>query len=384
MTQKKHIPFNKPPSINDSRVFINEALDSGMLAGRGPYTKKCEEWLIAKHPKIEGALLTTSCTHALEVSALLMNLCADDEVIVPSYTFVSSALAYHMQGAKLRFCDIRKDTLNIDETLLEKIITKNTKAIVVVHYAGVSCEMDAIMAIAKKHNILVVEDNAHGLFGHYKGVALGTIGDFATLSFHVTKNISCGEGGALLVNNKSLLQRAEIIIEKGTNRSQFMNGQIDKYSWVDEGSSYVLSDLLAALLYGQLKNSGEIQLKRRFIWERYFTELSGWALSYKVSLPFVPEYCDQSYHMFYLLLPGEKERNSFIRYLSDHNIAAVFHYVPLDNSKMGSKITLADQAQCPVSASISNSIVRLPMFYGLEFAEQTRIIDTIIRYVVEG
>jgi len=359
-----------------------ESLDSGALSGRGPYTEKCETWFVKKFPTLSGALLTTSCTHALEVSAILMNLSKDDEVIVPSYTFTSSALAYHMHGAKLRFCDIRRDTLNIDDTILESLITKNTKAIIVVHYAGVSCEMDAIMAIAKKYSILVVEDNAHGLFGKYKGQDLGTIGDLATLSFHETKNVSCGEGGALLVNNKFFIQRAEIIIEKGTNRSQFVKGEIDKYSWVDKGSSYVLSDMLAALLYGQLENSNEIQLKRRAIWERYFTGLSEWASSYKVSLPFILDYCVQSYHMFYLLLPAEKDREKFIRYLSEHKIAAVFHYVPLDISKMGSKLALVDQAQCPVSANISDCIVRLPFFYGLEITDQKRIIDTIVNYAV--
>lgn len=382
MSKIKTIPFNKPPSIDDSRRFVIESLDSGFLSGRGPYTKKAEEWFVSKYPAIKGALLTTSCTHALEVSAILLDLSGEDEVIVPSYTFVSSALAYHMHGAQIRFCDIRKDTLNIDETLLENAITKNTKAIVVVHYAGVACEMDAIMAIARKHNILVVEDNAHGLFGKYKGKDLGTIGDFSTLSFHETKNISCGEGGALLVNNKEFLQRAEIIIEKGTNRSQFINGLVDKYSWVDKGSSYVLSDLLAGLLYGQLINSDEIQLKRRVIWERYFTELSSWALVNSVSLPFISKYCDQSYHMFYMLMPNKSARDTLINHLSEQSIGAVFHYLPLDNSKIGLKIALADQTNCPVSADISDRIVRLPIFYGLEIPEQTLVIDTINNYVL--
>lgn len=384
MNPKLVIPFNKPPFIDDSRQFVAQALNAGILAGRGPYTKKCEKWLLTKYPNISGALLTTSCTHALEVSAILMGLSGDDEVIVPSYTFVSSALAYYMHGAKVRFCDIRKDTLNIDETLLERAITKNTKAIVVVHYAGVACEMDVIMAIARKHNILVVEDNAHGLFGKYKGVDLGTIGDFSTLSFHETKNISCGEGGALLVNNKEFLHRAEIIIEKGTNRSQFINGQVDKYSWVDKGSSYVLSDLLAGLLYGQLTNSDGIQLKRRVIWERYFTELSCWALVNNVSLPFVPKYCDQSYHMFYMLMPNKSARDTLINHLAEQSIGAVFHYLPLENSKMGLKISLADQTNCPVSADISDRIVRLPIFYDLKLPEQTQVINTINSHVLEG
>lgn len=378
------IPFNIPPSINDSKKYVLESLDSGALSGGGPFTKKCEEWLVGKFPKTSGVLLTTSCTHALEVSGILLNLSGDDEVIVPSFTFVSTALAYHMHGAKVRFCDIREDTLNIDETLLEKAITKNTKVIVVVHYAGVSCEMDTIMAIAKKYNILVVEDNAHGIFGKYKGAPLGTIGDFATLSFHATKNISCGEGGALLVNRKKLLKRAEIIIEKGTNRAQFINGQIDKYSWVDKGSSYIMSDLLAALLYGQLEHSKEIQLKRRTIWERYFGELSNWALSNQVLLPFVPEYCEQSHHMFYMLFPEESTRNKFINYMADHGISAVFHYLPLESSEMGLNIALSDQTDCPVAVNISGRIVRIPMFFGLNFSDQSRIIETIINYTVEG
>lgn len=381
---KKIIPFNKPPVLDASRQFINQALDSGMLSGRGPFTRKCEKWILSKYPNISGAFLTTSCTHALELSAILMDLSGDDEIIVPSYTFVSSALAYYMHGAKVRFCDIRKDTLNIDETLIEKAITKNTKAIVVVHYAGVACEMDVIMAIARKHNILVVEDNAHGLFGKYKGKDLGTIGDFSTLSFHQTKNISCGEGGALIVNSDEHLHRAEIIIEKGTNRSQFLQGQVDKYSWVDVGSSYVLSDLLAGLLYGQFIKSDEIQLRRQVIWQRYFTKLSSWASVNDVLLPIVPKYCDQSYHMFYMLMPNKSARDAFINHMSKKGISAVFHYLPLEKSKFGSKISLADQANCPISADISDKIVRLPIFYDLEIYEQALIIDTINSIELKG
>jgi len=378
------IPFNKPVDFEASRLFMADAIDRGGLSGRGVYTEKCEKWLKEKFTPISGSLLTTSCTHALEISAILMDLSGDDEVIVPSYTFVSSALAYHMHGAKVRFCDIRKDTLNIDETLLERAITKNTKAIIVVHYAGVACEMDAIMAIAKKHQIFVVEDNAHGLFGKYKGRDLGTIGDFATLSFHETKNITCGEGGALLVNSEKFLRRAEIITEKGTNRAQFINGQIDKYTWVDKGSSYVLSDLLAALLFGQLKNSAEVQLKRSIIWRRYFTELSEWAFTNRVTLPVIPTHCVQSYHMFYILFSGKRDRDRFITYLSDEKIASAFHYLPLDRSKMGSQISLPDQCECPVSLNISDCIVRLPMFFDLSFQDQSRIIEVINDFSIEG
>jgi len=377
---KEKIPFNKPALIKESSENLSSSLESGRISGRGPYTKKCEDWLVNNTQTSSSALLTTSCTHALEISAILMNLSGDDEVIVPSYTFVSCALAYYMHGAKVRFCDIRQDTLNIDENLLEQAITKNTKAIVVVHYAGVACEMDRIMNIAAKHKILVIEDNAHGFLGKYKGKNLGSIGDFSTLSFHETKNISCGEGGALVVNNKKFIQRAEIIIEKGTNRSQFINGQVDKYSWVDKGSSYVLSDILAALLYGQLKKSKEIQLKRRSIWDRYFQELSQWA-SYKgVSMSHVPEYCDQSYHMFYMLLPDKLTRDEFIKYLIHHDITSTFHYLPLDTSVMGSKIRLADQCDCPVSANSSNLIVRLPLFFDLQSEDQSKVIKIIKQF----
>jgi dTDP-4-amino-4,6-dideoxygalactose transaminase len=380
MSEISTIPFNRATSFEESKRFIEDALDNGFLSGRGKYTKRCEEWLASMYPKSAGVLLTSSCTHALEVSAILMNLSGDDEVIVPSFTFVSSALAYHMHGAKVRFCDIRKDTLNIDETLLEAMITKNTKAIVVIHYAGVACEMDAIMAIAKKYKILVVEDNAHGLFGKYKGAPLGAIGDIATLSFHATKNISCGEGGALLVNSEKFFQRAEVLIEKGTNRVQFINGQVNKYSWVDKGSSYVMSDLLAALLFGQLKNSIEIQFKRRVIWSRYFNELSEWGLNNGTSLPIVPDHCEQTYHMFYMILPNKSARDELINHLARHSIGAVFHYLPLHNSIMGSKLTLPGQLPCPVSSEISDRIIRLPLYHGLSMQSLSKIIETVKKF----
>lgn len=379
-----NVPFNKPPDFESSRLYMADALNDGRLSGRGPYTERCEKWFINKFPSISGALLTTSCTHALEVTALLLDLSENDEVIVPSYTFVSSALAYHLHGAKIRFCDIRKDTLNIDESLLEEAITEKTKAIVVVHYAGVACEMDKIMRLAATHNLVVIEDNAHGLLGTYKGRFLGTIGDFSTLSFHETKNVSCGEGGALFVNSEKLLRRAEIIIEKGTNRSQFINGNIDKYSWVDKGSSYVLSDLLAALLLGQLEGSEEIQSKRRDIWERYFKGLSEWAEGNNVSLPFVPQYCSQSYHMFYILLPEHIDRGEFIRHLSLQGIKSSFHYVPLHESKMGKEISVRDQCECPISVDVSRRIVRIPMFFDIAPDEQESVIDAIQKFSPHG
>tara|TARA_B100001123_G_C15246633_1_gene1001185 strand:- start:445 stop:1581 length:1137 start_codon:yes stop_codon:yes gene_type:complete len=374
---KEKIPFNIPGYTNESKDFLLQSLKSGKMSGRGPFTNLCEQWLDDYYDNNSKALLTTSCTHALEIAAILMNLSENDEVIVPSYTFVTSALAFHMHGAKLRFCDIRKDTLNIDEDLLEQAITENTRAIVVVHYAGVACEMDKIMEIASKHNLLVIEDNAHGIFGKYKDRKLGTIGDFSTLSFHETKNISCGEGGALIINNDRFIQRAEIILEKGTDRSQFIKGQVDKYSWVDKGSSYVMADTLAAWLYGQLRNSEEIQTKRNLLWDQYVDGLSKWASSNDVVLPFIPEHTKQSYHMFYLLLPSLSLRDGLIDHLMSDQISSAFHYLPLDISKMGAKIQLRDQLECPVSSVISQRIVRLPLFYNLELDDQSRVINSI-------
>ncbi len=375
------IPFNIPANILESHKEVIISLQSGRLSGRGPYTEKCQDWF-KNNMNISGAFLSTSCTHALEASAILLNLSEGDEVIVPAYTFVSSALSFYMHGAQIRFCDIRPDTLNIDEKLIEKNISDKTKAIVVVHYAGVSCEMDEIMRIAKKHNLFVIEDNAHGLFGKYKGLNLGTIGDFSTQSFHETKNISCGEGGALFVRDKNFIERTEIIFEKGTNRSSFINGQVDKYSWVDKGSSFVLSDLLASLLFSQLLNSVKIQSKRSSLWDNYYKNLSEWAVKHGIRLPFIPNHCEQTFHMFYMIMPNKKIRNIFIAYLKDNDITAVFHYLPLDSSVMGSKIRLNDQTECPVSEEISNCIVRLPLYFDLDYKKQDKIINTILNFEV--
>ena len=375
------IPFNIPANILESHKEVIISLQSGRLSGRGPYTEKCQDWF-KNNMNISGAFLSTSCTHALEASAILLNLSEGDEVIVPAYTFVSSALSFYMHGAQIRFCDILPDTLNIDEKLIEKNISDKTKAIVVVHYAGVSCEMDEIMRIAKKHNLFVIEDNAHGLFGKYKGLNLGTIGDFSTQSFHETKNISCGEGGALFVRDKNFIERTEIIFEKGTNRSSFINGQVDKYSWVDKGSSFVLSDLLASLLFSQLLNSVKIQSKRSSLWDNYYKNLSEWAVKHGIRLPFIPNHCEQTFHMFYMIMPNKKIRNIFIAYLKDNDITAVFHYLPLDSSVMGSKIRLNDQTECPVSEEISNCIVRLPLYFDLDYKKQDKIINTILNFEV--
>ena len=376
----KRIPFNEPAYFSSSEELIIDTLRTGKLSGRGPNTVKAEKWLENENKDISEVFLTSSCTHALEMAAILLDLSDGDEVIVPSYTFVTSALAFHMHGARIRFCDIRQDTLNIDETLIEAAITEKTKAIVVVHYAGVACEMDEIMKIAKKYNLIIIEDNAHGIFGKYKGANLGSIGDLSVFSFHETKNISCGEGGALLVNNKDFLERAKVILEKGTNRSLFINGQVDKYSWIDEGSSYVLSDLLAGLLCSQLIESNEIQLKRQSLWSNYFDQLSSWSLANGVKLPFVPTYCEQSYHMFYMLMPNHETRNSFIHYLDQLNISSVFHYLPLDTSVMGVKIAVTDQSPNPVSEHISNCIVRLPLFFGLDSDCQSKVIKAVVDF----
>tara|TARA_B100001750_G_C15520780_1_gene611342 strand:+ start:5258 stop:6397 length:1140 start_codon:yes stop_codon:yes gene_type:complete len=378
----KTIPFNKPAFLPESRETMLHVLESGNIKGRGPYTKKVEDLLELTHPEISKVLLTTSCTHALETAAILLNLKEGDEVIVPAFTFVSSALAFYMHGASIRFCDVRSDTLNIDENLLEDHINENTKAIVVVHYAGVSCEMDTIMAIAEKNNLVVIEDNAHGIFGKYKGNDLGTFGDFSTYSFHETKNISCGEGGALFIRDEAMIERAEIILEKGTNRSLFIRGQVDKYSWSDKGSSYVLSDILASLLYTQLIFSESIQEKRQLLWENYFNNLDSWAKENNIRLPIVPDYCNQSYHMFYMIFPSQKSRNAFIDHLANYSINATFHYLPLDRSLMGTKIAIDDQLACPISDDLSKQIVRLPLFFDLSSQEQARVIKATFDYKI--
>jgi dTDP-4-amino-4,6-dideoxygalactose transaminase len=373
-----NIPFNRPAFLGNEAEYMQQAVANGHLAGDGAFTKRCHQ-LLESALGIKKALLTTSCTHALEMSALLLDLKEGDEVIVPSFTFVSTVNAYVLRGVKPVFCDVRPDTLNLDEARLESLITARTKAVVPVHYAGVGCEMDAIMNIADRKDLAVIEDNAHGLFGKYRGRYLGTFGAMATQSFHETKNISCGEGGALLINDARYIERAEIVREKGTNRSRFFRGQVDKYTWVDLGSSYLPSDLLAAVLAAALEQRDEIQSARQHIWDRYDSALADWADRNGVRRPHVPEHCEQAYHMYYMLLPGLEQRTAFIAHLKHRGIMSVFHYLPLHLSDMGRKFG-GRPGDCPVTERISDQLVRLPFFNTLDASDQERVIDAILEF----
>lgn len=372
------IPFNKPCLAGRELLYISQAILNGHAAGNGGFTMRCHS-LLEQHLGVSRALLTTSCTHALEMASLLLGIRAGDEVIVPSFTFVSTVNAFVLHGATPVFADIRPDTLNIDDTALEGLITERTRAIVPVHYAGVGCEMDAICALAARRGIAVVEDNAHGLFARYRGQWLGTFGALATQSFHETKNISCGEGGALLVNDPAYRERAEILREKGTDRSRFFRGLVDKYTWVDVGSSYLPSDILAAYLYAQLEAWEWIQAKRRRIWERYATGLAEWAAERGVRLPVIPEDCEQSWHMFYMLLPDLASRQGLIAHLRERGILAVFHYQPLHLSDMGRRFG-GRAGQCPVSESASDCLLRLPFYNDLSPEEQDRVIAAVCAF----
>ena len=378
----RKIPFNRVSFEGKEWEYIAQAIANGHISGDGPFTKKCHTFL-EQRLGITKALLTTSCTHALEIVALLLDIKSGDEVIVPSYTFVSTINAFVLRGARPVFIDIRADTLNLDETQLEHLITPRTKAIIAVHYAGVGCEMDSILATASRYGIPVVEDNAHGLFGKYKGKYLGTLGCLATQSFHETKNLTCGEGGALLINDAQYVDRAEIIREKGTNRSRFFRGQVDKYTWVDFGSSYLPSDILAGFLYGQFEVAEHIQEKRKKVWVRYEQQLSAWASSNKVCLPYVPPNCEQPYHMFYILMPSLEHRQSLISYLQGQGIFCVFHYVPLHLSPMGQRWGCAP-GDFPVTERISNCLVRLPYFNNLTEQDQQRVIEAVTSFVVRN
>jgi dTDP-4-amino-4,6-dideoxygalactose transaminase len=372
------IPFNRPALLGGERRYVDEAFERRQLSGDGGFCRR-SEGLLEQTVGVRRALLTTSCTHALEMSALLLDVGPGDEVIVPAFTFVSTVNAFALRGAKPVFCDVRSDTMNLDERKLEALVTPRTKAVVPVHYAGVGCEMDAIGAIAAAHQVAVVEDNAHGLYGTYRGRQLGTFGALATQSFHETKNFTCGEGGALLVNDEAFVERGEILREKGTNRSRFFRGQVDKYTWVDLGSSYVLSDLLAAVLFAQLEARDAIQGKRAHIWSRYATELRGWAESVGVGLPTVPAHCTQAFHMFYLLLPTLAQRTAFIRHLDSKGVKAVFHYQPLHLSPMGERFG-GRAGDCPVTEAVSDQLVRLPFYTELADADQERVIEAVTSF----
>jgi len=346
------------------------------ISGDGPFTTRCQEFL-ENYLGVPKVFLTTSCTDALEMAAILLDIQPDDEFIVPSFTFVSTVNAFVLRGAKPVFIDVRPDTLNLDETLLAEKITDRTKAIVVVHYAGVACDMDVIMAIADQHGIPVIEDNAHGLFGKYKGRDLGTMGCMATQSFHETKNVTCGEGGALLINDPKYIDRAEVIREKGTNRSQFFRGQVDKYTWTDVGSSFLPSDILAAFLYAQLEAVDTIQADRKRIWTYYREHLNDWAGENNVALPTIPSDCEQSYHMFYLIMPSLESRQSLIAALRDHDILSVFHYLPLHLSDMGQRLG-GKPGDCPVTEDITDRLLRLPFYNGLSESDLARVVNAII------
>jgi dTDP-4-amino-4,6-dideoxygalactose transaminase len=378
MAENYSIPFNRSTLLGRELEHIFRTMTIGQIAGDQTFSKKCHG-LLERVLGVRKALVTTSCTHALEMAALLLEIQAGDEVIVPSFTFVSTANAFALRGARIIFADIRPDTLNLDEAQLESLISPRTKAIVPVHYAGVGCEMDVILDLAAAHGLAIVEDNAHGLFGKYRDQWLGTFGQVATQSFHETKNITCGEGGALLVNDPALVERAEVIREKGTNRSRFFRGQVDKYTWVDIGSSYVMSDVLSAFLYAQLEVWEDIQAQRRRIWEYYDYNLRGWAQQHGIGCPVVPAHCEQSYHMYYLLMPSLAERQGLIDFLKSRGILSVFHYVPLHRSPMGQLVS-AGEAHCPVAEEKSERLVRLPFYNSLDPAEQDQVIQAVLDF----
>jgi dTDP-4-amino-4,6-dideoxygalactose transaminase len=369
------IPFNRPAVTGNEMNYMADAIQSGHASGDGTYTRRCHA-LLEQALGTPKALLTTSCTHALEMAAILLGIQPGDEVIAPDFAFVTSVNAFVLRGARPVFADVRKDTLNLDETKLEQYVSERTKAIVMIHYGGVGCEMDVIMDIADRHGVPVVEDNAHGLFARYKGRYLGTFGCLATQSFHETKNFHCGEGGALLINDTRYSERAEIIREKGTNRSRFFRGQVDKYTWVDIGSSYLPSDMLAAFLLAQLETRDDIQAKRKRIWERYNNGLRAWAEDHQVQLPCIPAHCEQSYHLFYLLLPSLEVRQALISHLKARGILSVFHYLPLHLSDMGQNYG-GNVGDCPVTEDISDRLLRLPFYNDLTEDDQEAVIEAL-------
>jgi dTDP-4-amino-4,6-dideoxygalactose transaminase len=377
MNQRQwRVPFNQACLVGTEEGYIAEAVRIGHISGDGPFTKRCEAWL-AERLGAARVLLTTSCTHALEMAALLLDVGPGDEVVVPSFTFVSTANAFALRGARPVFADIRPDTLNIDADSAAAVCGPRTRALVPVHYGGVGCDMNDLLDLAETHQCTIVEDNAHGLLGRYRDKPLGSFGRLATQSFHETKNFTCGEGGALVINDETLIARAEIMREKGTNRSQFFRGEVDKYTWVDIGSSYVASDVLAAILYAQLEAADSIQAHRQRVWERYDRDLAGWCADHGVRQPVVPAECDQSYHLYYLLLPSLADRTRLIDHLRQRDILSVFHYQPLHTSPMGERFG-ARRGQCPVTEDVADRLVRLPFFNDLTAAHQDEVIDGIL------
>ena len=372
------IDFNRPAFVGSELEYIQDAIHRGMLCGDGIYTKKCSQWM-EKEFDVSRVMLTTSCTHALEMAAFLCDIQPGDEVIMPSYTFVSTADAFVLRGAKIVFVDIRPDTMNLDEKLIEQAITPKTKVIVPVHYAGVACEMDTIMDIAHRHGLKVVEDAAQGVDACYKGKALGTIGDFGCYSFHETKNFTMGEGGALLFQKEEYLEKAEILREKGTDRSKFFRGQVDKYRWMDYGSSYLPSELNAAYLYAQLEAKDKIQKKRMEIYEYYHRNLADLAAEGKVEQPYVPQECEHNAHMYYLKVKDMKVRTRLLAYLRENGIFSVFHYVPLHSAPAGQKFGRF-AGEDVYTTKESERLLRLPMFYNLDMEDVKRIVDVIHKF----
>ncbi len=369
------ISFNVPPVVGTEEKYIKDAIDKRKICGDGEYTKKCNAWF-EENTKAPKVLLTTSCTHATEMAALLCDIQAGDEVIMPSFTFVSTADAFVLRGAKVVFVDIRPDTMNIDENKIEAAITDKTKAIVPVHYAGVACEMDKIMDIARRHNLWVVEDAAQGVMSKYKGKALGTIGDFGCYSFHETKNYSMGEGGAILIKNQDLIENAEIIREKGTNRAKFFRGQIDKYTWVEAGSSYLPSELNAAYLYAQLEQADKVFDDRMNSWNEYYAGLKELADKGCIDLPTIPEGCEHNAHMFYIKCKDLEERTALISYAKENGVQMVFHYIPLHSAPAGKKFGRFDGEDVYTTRE-SERLARLPLYYGLTKEDRDKVIDVI-------
>jgi len=376
---KYEIPFNKPFVIGKELVYIEQAVKTGQIASDGIFTKKCTDFFKNKY-QFNCVLMTPSCTASLEMAGMLCDIQPGDEVIMPSYTFVSTANAFVRMGAVPVFVDIREDTLNINESKIEAVITPKTKAIVPVHYAGIGCEMDTIMDLAGSHHLKVIEDAAQGVNATYRGKPLGGIGDFGCFSFHETKNANCGEGGALAVNDSEMVNRAEIIRDKGTNRQQFFRGEIDKYSWVDVGSSYVLSEICSAFLYAQLEYIEKIDVRRKDIYTRYYNGLKKHEDAGYLRLPVIPDYCGSCYHMFYVLLPDQSHRNGLIRYLKNKGVFAVFHYLSLHLSPFGKKFG-AKEGDLPVTESVSERLLRLPFFYDLSHEDQDYVMRAIDDYI---